>query len=119
LKSLVVDMLKLSLSLHVTGTITIIFTISQHCFRPKSHIPGPIICCGWGGKIFFNVIWWKATQGATQTSWTKYTKHSSVHFTLRSRYTRTNREHSMLPMCSVFQTYYLLLSQRLKSFLFA
>ena len=60
LKSLVVDMLRLSLSLYLTGTITITLTISQHCFRPKLHVPGPITCCGWGRKLLCNVIFVKS-----------------------------------------------------------
>ena len=85
-KSLVVDMLRLILSLHVTSTITIIFSILQHCFWPKSHVPGPITCCRWGQKLFCNVIWWRAAQ----TSWKEeYRNHSSVQSTLSSKYTRT------------------------------
>jgi len=34
-------MLRLILSLHVTGTITITFTISQHCFRQNLTCLGP------------------------------------------------------------------------------
>ena len=86
LKSLVLDMLRLILSLHVTGTITITFIISQQCFWPKSHVPGPINCCRWGRKLFCNAIWWKAAQTSTKE---EYRNHSSVHSTLGSKCTRT------------------------------
>jgi hypothetical protein len=86
LKTLVLDMLRLISSLHVTGTITITFNVSQHCFRRKSHVPGPITCCDWGRKLFCNVICWRTVQ----TSWKEeYRNHSSVQSTLRSKYTRT------------------------------
>ena len=60
-KSLVLDMLRSILSLHVTGTTIITFTVSQHCFRPKSYVPGPINCCGWGRELLCNVIFVKSS----------------------------------------------------------
>ena len=83
LKSLVVDMLRLISSLHITGTITITFTISQHCFKPKSHVPGPITCCGWGRNCF--VMWFGEEQHKRVEKSTETTAVSSLHCAVNTR----------------------------------